>query len=192
MRVILVGLAALGWLTATMSAVDDLEVRGNVRAGGRPQPNAVVWLEAPNAPASRAGQKAVLDQRNLSFFPRVLAVRVGTVVEFPNSDRVFHNVFSFRDGQVFDLGLYPVGAVRRVTFDRPGVSRLFCNIHPNMAGYVIAVDTPYFGVSDEVGAFTIPAVPPATYVYRAWRSGGSILTGTFNVERENRLEIEWP
>lgn len=192
MRVILVGLAALGWLTATMSAVDGLEVRGNVRAGGRPQPNAVVWLEAPNAPASRPGRKIVLDQRNLSFFPRVLAVRIGMTVEFPNSDRVFHNVFSFRDGQVFDLGLYPIGAVRRVTFDRPGVSRIFCNIHPNMAAYVIAVDTPYFGVTDEVGAFTIHAVPPATYVYRAWRPGGSISTSTFSAERENRLEIEWP
>ena len=152
MRAIAVALAAIGWLTTAMSAVDGLDVRGSVRASGRPQPNTVIWLEAPHATPSPSAEKIVLDQRNLNFYPHVLAVRVDTTVDFPNSDRVFHNVFSFRDGKRFDLGMYPIGAHRRVTFDRAGLSRLFCNIHPNMAAYVMAVDTPYFSVADGQGA----------------------------------------
>lgn len=192
MRAIVIALAAVGWFASTMSAADGLDVRGRVRANGRPQPNAVVWLEAPNAPASPPAAKVVLDQRNLNFYPPVLAVRVGTTVVFPNNDRVFHNVFSFRDGKRFDLGMYPVGTVRRVTFDKPGLSRLFCNIHPTMAAYVMTVDTPYFGVADEQGAFIIHTVPPAWYTYRTWRPGGQISTGMFSVDRDERLEIEDP
>jgi len=75
-------------------------------------------------------------------------VQGGTKIEFPNNDRVFHNVFSFRDGKRFDLGLYPVGAVKTIPFDRPGLSRVFCNIHPGMAAYIMVVDTPVFAVSD--------------------------------------------
>jgi plastocyanin len=190
MRTLAFALAAVGWLSPALPAVDGLDVHGNVRAGGRPQPNTVVWLEAPHANSSPSAEKIVLDQRNLNFYPRVLAVRVGTTVDFPNNDRVFHNVFSFRDGKRFDLGMYPIGARRHVTFDKAGLSRLFCNIHPNMAAYVMAVDTPYFGVADEQGAFIIPAVPPATYTYHTWRPGGVILAGTFNVAPEKRLVIE--
>jgi plastocyanin len=192
MRAIVIALTALGWLTAAMSAADGLEVRGSVRADRRPQPNTVVWLEAPHAAAPPSPVKIVLDQRNLSFYPHVLAVRVGTTVDFPNNDRVFHNVFSFRDGKRFDLGMYPIGTLRRVTFDKPGLSRLFCNIHPNMAAYVMAVDTPYFSVADAQGAFTIPAVPAATYTYHTWRPGGTIAAGTFTVDRDKPFEIDEP
>ena len=124
----------------------------------------------------------MLDQRNLTFSPHVLAVRVGTTVEFPNRDRVFHNVFSFHDGKRFDLGMYPVGTVRHVTFGKPGLSRIFCNIHPNMAAYVMAVDSGYFAVSDASGRFVIAAVPPGTYTYHAWRPGGATLTGSAIVD----------
>jgi plastocyanin len=191
MRAIVIALTAVGWLVPAMSA-DGLDVRGSVRVNGRPQPNTVVWLEAPHGTRSPSAATIVLDQRNLNFYPHVLAVRVGTTVDFPNNDRVFHNVFSFRDGKKFDLGMYPIGTLRRVTFDKPGLSRLFCNIHPNMAAYVMAVDTPYFGVADGLGAFTIPAVPPATYTYRTWRPGGTIAAGTFSVDRDRRFEIEEP
>ncbi|MEO5740464.1 MAG: carboxypeptidase regulatory-like domain-containing protein [Vicinamibacterales bacterium] len=149
-----------------------------------------MWLEASGGPTAPA-QKVVLDQRNVAFVPHVLAVRVGTTVEFPNNDKVFHNVFSFRDGKKFDLGMYPKGAVRRIAFDKPGLARLFCNIHPNMAAYVMAVDSPYFTVSNENGAFTIPGVPPGTYTYHAWRPGGQPLTGSVTVDGNTPLEIRW-
>ena len=185
------GAAALVLLLATAArAVAGLDLYGTTRVGDRPEPNAVVWLEIPGpGPAQR---KVALDQRNLNFSPRILAVRVGTTVEFPNNDRVFHNVFSFRDGKRFDLGMYPVGTIRNVKFDQPGLSRIFCNIHPNMAAYVMAVDSSYVAVSDEAGRFVIASVPPGTYTYHAWRPGGTTLTGSAPIEAGTPLLIRWP
>ena len=192
MRALVVALTTISWFSTAVFGAEGVDVRGTVRTNGRPQPNTVVWLDAPGAPPSTPAKKIILDQRNLSFSPRVLVVRVGTSVEFPNNDRVFHNVFSFRDGRVFDLGLYPVGTVKYVTFDKPGLSRLFCNIHPNMAAYILAVDSPYFAVADELGAFVIHDVPAAKYVYRTWRAGGEIEAGSVTVEQNSELEIERP
>src|SRR5205085_5159687 len=171
---------------------ESQDVHGTARAGIRAVSNAVVWLDAPNAPRSADRSKVVLDQRNLDFSPHVLVVRVGTTVEFPNNDRVFHNVFSFRDGKIFDLGMYPVGALKYVTFDRPGLSRIFCNIHPGMAAYVMAVDSPYFAVADQSGAFSIVAVPPGRYEYQAWRPAAPQLSGTWSLPNETPLTITWP
>jgi plastocyanin len=173
-------------------AAPGVDVPGTTSVRDRPIADAVAWLDAPGAPVPSVRQKAVLDQRNLSFSPRVLVVRVGTTVDFPNNDRVFHDVFSFRDGKKFELGLYPVGAVKYVPFDRPGLSRVFCNIHPAMAAYVLAVDTPYFAVSDRQGRFTIAEVPAGTYTYHAWRPGGEILTGSTAVRAGTSLDVRWP
>ena len=176
--------------SSTIGGAEPGELRGVVRADGRPILDAVIWLQAPNAPPAKTATP-VLDQHNLEFLPRVLVVRVGSTVKFPNSDRVFHNVFSFRDGKKFDLGVYPVGAVKYVKFDREGVSRLFCNIHPNMAAYVLAVDSGYFAVSDASGRFVIAAMPPGAAVYHAWRAGGATLTGAIDAG-QTVLEIRWP
>lgn len=178
-------------LSVRAAGPQGTELRGTARAGDRPVPNVVVWLEAPGAPATTA-PRVVLDQRNLTFSPHVLAVRVGTTVDFPNNDRVFHNVFSFRDGKRFDLGMYPVGALKRITFDQPGLSRLFCNIHPNMAAYIMAVDSPYFAVSGADGAFTMAPVPPGSYTYRAWRAGATDATGTWTTTTGQPLTVSWP
>ena len=189
MRSFVIGLVALA---TTLPGGAFLELRGTATTDNRPQSNAVVWLDAPNAPVVPPAGRVVLDQRNLSFYPHVLAVRVGTTVDFPNDDRVFHNVFSFRDGKRFDLGMYPVGTMRRVTFDHAGVSRLFCNIHPNMAAYVIAVDTPYFATTDRSGNFVMPDVPAGSYTFGAWRPGGAVLTGTFTAGTDATLDVRWP
>ena len=100
-------MAARSDFTAVWAA--ETEVRGQVLAGGKSAADAVVWLDAPDAPKTPQRGTVVLDQRNLTFSPRVLAVRLGTTIDFPNNDRVFHNVFSFRDGKQFDLSLYPIG-----------------------------------------------------------------------------------
>ena len=184
---------AAGAALAARAAPVAADLHGSTRSGGHTLSNAVVWLDVPSAPPLDPTRRIVLDQRNLQFSPHVLAVRVGTSVEFPNNDRVFHNVFSFRDGKVFDLGMYPVGAVRRITFDRPGLSRIFCNIHPAMAAYIMAVDSPYFGVSNDSGMFTIAGVAPGSYKYHAWHAGASELTGTwFSGSAESSLTVDWP
>jgi plastocyanin len=169
-----------------------VDVRATVRVGDRPGARAVVWLAGGDRTRVPSPLHPVLDQRNLAFEPRVLVVQVGTTVDMPNNDRVLHNVFSFRDGKRFDLGLYPVGTMRRVTFDHSGVSRVFCNIHPNMAAYVLAVDTPYYGLSDEHGVLTIAGVERGTYTYHAWRPGAPELTGPLSIDEHATLELRWP
>src|SRR5688572_4017369 len=111
---------AVAFVTTAVAAPGD--VTGTVFVGNRPHADAVVWIDSAAQPAPEPA-RVVLDQRNLTFSPHVLAVRVGTVVDLPNNDRVFHNVFSFHDGKKFDLGLYPTGSSKRLTFDRPGLSR---------------------------------------------------------------------
>ena len=162
---------ALAFIISVIGGTPPTSLRGTVYVGARPQADAVVWLESQGDIPLSPARPAVLDQRNLTFEPRVLAVRIGTIVEFPNNDRVFHNVFSFHNAKRFDLGMYPVGSSKRITFDREGLSRVFCNIHPGMAAYVMVVNSPYFAVSDRQGGFSIPAVPPGRYTYHAWRAG---------------------
>ena len=136
--------------------------------------NIVIWLTplasgAGAAPAPPSGHPAPqIAQINKSFDPHVLVIQVGTPVQFPNKDPFLHNVFSLFDGKRFDLGFYEAGSSKTVHFDRPGVSFLFCNIHPEMSGAVVAVDTPYFGMSDRNGRVTIPNVPDGRYQLNVW------------------------
>jgi hypothetical protein len=118
-------------------------------------------------------------QKNKSFHPHLTVVRVGSMVDFPNHDPFFHNVFSLFDGKRFDLGLYEAGATNSVRFDHVGVSYLFCNIHPEMSAVVVAVDTPYYGVSDKAGNLAIENVPNGKYELHVWyeRSVPDVLKG---------------
>ncbi len=115
------------------------------------------------APARGADKRAVMAQTNKTFAPHVLAVGVGTSVEFPNNDPIFHNAFSSYNGQIFDIGLYPPGTTRSVRFRREGVVRVFCNIHSSMSAVIVVLGTPYFAVTKKDGAFAIPNVPPGEY-----------------------------
>jgi plastocyanin len=134
----------------------------------------VVWLEPSNASSQTAQQSAgaapapaTMIQKKQTFQPHVLAVQAGTAVDFPNSDPIFHNVFSNYDGQVFDLQLYAPQASRRVVFRRVGIVRIFCNIHESMSAIVAVLTTPYFAVTGPDGRFEIRA-PAGTYRLRVW------------------------
>ena len=133
--------------------------------------NVVVWLSpigaAPSAKTS-PNHPLRLTQHNKSFEPHLLVVPVGAVVQFPNRDPFFHNVFSLFEGKRFDLGLYEAGTTRNVSFDRPGISYIFCNIHAEMSAVVIALDTPYYGISNAKGEVVIPQVPAGRYTMRMW------------------------
>ena len=109
-----------------------------------------------------------LVQRNKRFEPGLLVVPVGSDVDFPNADPWFHNVFSLYRGKRFDLGLYQAGAQRSVKFDRIGPSYLFCNIHPEMTGVVLAVDSELFAITDKSGHYSIAGVAPGKYILRVW------------------------
>ena len=104
-----------------------------------------------------------MTQKDKRFEPHVLTVETGTTVDFPNFDPIFHNAFSNFSGQLFDVGLYPPGSSQSVHFERPGVVRVFCNIHPTMSALIVVLNSPYFTSTDRHGDFAIPAVPPGSY-----------------------------
>jgi plastocyanin len=165
------GLACAQQITVTANVT--LVNRGKKsKAGGAG--NVVLWLTPTgnpalsSLPASQGSDRPRLLQKNKSFEPHVLVVPVGSVVEFPNRDPFFHNVFSLFEGKRFDLGLYEAGSTRNVVFDKPGISYIFCNIHSEMSAVVIAVSTPYFGISDPHGRVSIAGVPPGRYTLRIW------------------------
>ncbi len=139
--------------------------------------NVVLWLtpaEGTRLPPRLAVQPASrprLVQKNKSFAPHVLVVPVGAVVQFPNRDPFFHNVFSLFEGKRFDLGLYEAGSSRDVVFDKPGISYIFCNIHAEMSAVVVVLNTPYYGTSDRRGQVLLYDVPPGRYMLRVWYEG---------------------
>jgi plastocyanin len=153
-------------------------VVGTVKAGHAALPGTVIWLTpAPGAAidpplaAPTAPGHVQLVQKNKSFEPHILVVPAGSSVEFPNRDPFFHNVFSLFEGKRFDLGLYEAGTTRIVRFDRPGISYIFCNIHPEMSAVVIALATPLYAIATPDGQLSIANVPFGRYMLHIWSEG---------------------
>jgi plastocyanin len=114
-------------------------------------------------------EHAIIDQLNLTYVPRVVAMQKGTTVDFPNSDAVRHNVFSPPTSALqFNLGTYPTGVVKEVLFDVAGETALLCNVHAEMAGYAVTFDNPYFAITDKDGNYTIEGVPAGKYAVKTW------------------------
>ncbi len=137
-------------------------------AGGEPVADAVLSLH-PAPSTAGAGARAVMDQRNSAFAPGVLVIQAGTAVEFPNSDTVQHQVYSFSPAKPFELPLYSGTPPAPVVFDRPGVVVVGCNIHDWMVGHIVVLDTPYFGKTGADGRLRLEA-PPGRYELRAWHA----------------------
>src|SRR5439155_14527694 len=142
--------------------------------------NAVVWLTPVGSATSHAAgiegdpvhPRLRLLQQHKRFQPHVLVVPVGSIVDFPNLDPFFHNVFSLFEGKRFDLGLYEAGTTHSVNFDRPGICYIFCNIHPEMSAVVVVLKTPYYAVSNRAGEIEISGVPPGRYLLSVWHERG--------------------
>jgi hypothetical protein len=120
-------------------------------------------------------QRPTLAQKNEWFIPEVMAVLVGTTVEFPNLDAQYHNVFSYSKPKRFDLGRYPTGESRSVTFDQPGVVKVYCEIHAHMQAFVVVCPNPWFAVTGTDGKFRLDAVPAGKHKLIAWRPRGAVL-----------------
>lgn len=164
---------------ATGAEPGRAEVTGRVRlslAGGRSAPaaEAVVWVEGALPPAARSSvQPPAVASKDKRFEPHVLVVTRGTTVTFPNVDPIFHNTFSRTPGSEFDLGLYRRGASRGFTFRTAGLVHLYCNIHAEMAAYVLVLDPgDAFAVADTTGAFRLPDVPSGRQVVHVWNEKG--------------------
>jgi plastocyanin len=174
----------------TMTLSGRVEVTGAAKVHHAVIPGTVVWLTpvttpapitalgsegeaataAPSAPASPAANLRLV-QKNKSFEPHILVVPAGSLVEFPNRDPFFHNVFSLFEGKRFDLGLYEAGTSRMVRFDRPGISYIFCNIHPEMSAVVITLATPIYAIANRDGEVSLAGVPYGHYILHVWSEG---------------------
>jgi plastocyanin len=134
---------------------------------------AVVYLESAPSGAFEAIEPARLrmDQRNETFIPHVLAVTAGTLVDFPNNDSTYHNVFSLSRAKRFDLGRYARGRSKAVRFDRPGIVRVFCDIHSHMSAFVLVFSHPYYATTETDGRYRIDNIPPGSYTVTVWHEG---------------------
>jgi plastocyanin len=153
-------LAAIAVAPLHAGAVSGV-VRAVTKAGGAGA-LAVVYAEPLDSAAPRAPRRVTLTQKNKTFQPRVLAVPIGSTVDFPNNDGLYHNVFSLSAPQPFDLGLYRAGDSRSRTFTAPGVYRVFCNIHPQMSAVVVVAPTAYATVAASDGSYMLD-LPPGRY-----------------------------
>jgi plastocyanin len=152
---------------ATVSGKVVLVQDGKPRADAA---NAVVWIEGV---ARGSEPKAQMRSASKRFEPHVIVVPRNTTVEFPNADPIYHNVFSVSAGNRFDLGLYRSGASKSKKFEEPGIVRVYCNIHPQMVGFVLVVDSGAWAITAPDGSFRIDNVPAGTHTLKAWHEDGS-------------------
>jgi plastocyanin len=154
--------------------------------------DAVVWIENVPAAADTAHhpKQPRLAQKDQCFNPRVLAVAPGTAVDFPNMDAIFHNVFSASPIKRFDLGKYPRGQSKRVTFDKPGLVHVYCDIHSNMEAFILIVPTRAFTQPSASGSFVTPELPPGRYVLHVWHPDVPEMTRDIEVPASGDLMLE--
>ncbi len=156
-------------ISGTVSLFDD----SGERVPGAQQ--FVVFVEgADSATQAALADSSVPDthprisHQGLMFSPRVMPVTVGTTIDFLNDDRIFHNAFSVSRAKEFDLGIYPEGTSKLVTFGEPGLVRVYCNIHPDMVSNILVLSNAYFAVTDEAGTFSIEGLPEGELILRVW------------------------
>ena len=163
-------------------------IKGTITVGGAPTSDVVVTIEgippqkAPAAATTAYYQHATLAQRDLKFSPYVLPVLVGATVSFPNEDRAIHNVYSTSTAKRFDLGIYKPGTSKDVTFDKPGIVRVACNVHPTMEAFIVVEEHPYFVSPDHEGNYRFSDVPMGRYRLSVWHPVLGTRTEPFTLE----------
>jgi len=150
----------------------------------------VVFLAADGAAAPAPAKRATIRQRNAYFAPDFLAIAVGQSVDMPNDDAIFHNVFSFSKPNDFDLGLYPAGESRRVTFEHAGVVKIYCSIHETMSGTIFVSPSPWFAVARASGEYEIPNIPPGRHTLRVWNEKLPEVTRAIVLEPGQRQRLD--
>ncbi len=156
------------WAASVTGEVEITNSRDTAVRKRKDYTGVILWLEPADrpAPAPPPPHRVQMIQRDKRFTPHVIAIPVGSTVDFPNYDPIFHNAFSNFSGQPFDVGLYAPGTNRGWVFKQPGIVHVFCNIHPTMSAIIGVFSTPWFAVTPASGAFNIPDVPPGEYQLR--------------------------
>lgn len=179
----------LAGLAALASSAQAGTISGKISAG----PNSVVWVDNTSGKTEAPSAPFTVDQKGLVFTPHVLAVPVGSTVEFVNSDPVQHNVFwtgiagNKKLGK--NLGTWPQGQKRSFKFDDPGVVPLLCNVHPEMSAYVVVVPTTYYAITNAAGEFTIENVPDGPHTITVWHEGMKSQTSQINVSGNTTADV---
>ena len=178
---------------AAFSDVQAANISGRVTVSRAPDNSDVIIFidKIPGKTFPPPSKPETLDQINLKFTPHVMAILVGTTVQFPNSDVVRHNVFSPGPTQKLTLGTYPVGTTRTQVFNKPGVVTLLCNIHAEMSSYIVVTETKYFAKSDKQGNYTISDVPPGRYTLKVWHEQAKAAPIEITVGNEDLKDIRF-
>ena len=200
MRIISLLLAAavsVGSNMAALAASPDSNsgaVVGTVTVNGHPTSDVVISLErfppgSEKTPRSPAYEPQVtMAQRDQKFSPYVLPVMIGATVDFPNDDKVWHNIYSDSTFKKFDLGLYGPGKSKTVTFGAPGVVRILCNVHPTMEAYIVVEDDLNFASPDARGNYRFEGIPLGSYHLQVWHPSLGVKTESFTLERAGEVE----
>jgi plastocyanin len=153
----------------------------------------VVYLESAPRGAFETNEsgRVLMDQRNETFVPHVLAIMTGTTVDFPNSDAFYHNVFSLSKTARFDLGRYAAGKSRSIRFEKPGIVRVFCDIHSHMNAFILVFSHPFFALTTADGRYAIENVPPGTYNVIAWNEGTASEPKSITVPDGGAAELDF-
>lgn len=161
---------ALSLILSTNLVIAGGAITGTVSCKGvKDARDTIVYIEKMAGTFAPPEAHGIMDQHDLVYTPHVLPVSVGATVDFPNSDTVRHNVFaSPGSAKVFNLGTYDVGVIKSVVFDVIGETDLLCNVHAEMAGYIVALQNPYFAITDKTGAYAIKDVPDGKYTLTTW------------------------
>ncbi len=195
-------LRQVGWaivLSGVLAAAVDARapqaggtITGTVKVTGASSADVVVYVE--QAPGPKAAPPAVMDQKSMKFIPHVLPVVVGTTVKFTNSDTVAHNVFS-PDHEKYNLGTFGPGLAKDHAFAKcakfPCAYAQLCMIHPEMEGYVVVLQNPYFATTNDAGQFTIQGVPPGTYQVAVWQAKGKAQPKPVTVEAGKPATVDF-
>lgn len=193
MRTPLVMLSLLFAVSTVDAAPKPGAVKGTVkvkRDGRKDHAGVVVYLEGvPGEPP--AGKNAVIKQKDKQFDPPLTIVVKGTTVDFPNEDKIFHNVFSVSRPARFDLGLYKSGSQKSVEMKRSGTVDVYCNIHPEMVAKVKVLDNAFYATTDKTGAFMIDGVPPGEYPIVAWLPSGDEAKGKVTIAAGGTATIDF-
>ena len=152
--------------------------------------NVVVFIDGLSQDHIKSAENRVpnMSHKGLRFSPRVLPISKGTSINFLNDDGIFHNVFSLSKTKPFDLGIYPSGTEKHVQFDRPGLVKVYCNIHPNMISNVLVLNNPLFSKTDAYGKYEIKNIPVGDFTLRVWYEFGDDIRREINIKKGDRLE----
>ncbi|MGH7731260.1 MAG: cupredoxin domain-containing protein [Candidatus Eiseniibacteriota bacterium] len=173
---------AAATLTGTVELLEQGRPSGDVAA-------AIVYFVPSAGTRPAPPSTAEVMTRNRRFLPRTLAVSPGSTVRFPNDDPIAHNVFSVSPGNRFDLGRYGKGRGRTQRLDTPGVVRVFCNVHRDMAAFVLVLETPFSARPDAGGRFVIDGVPPGAGILHVWHPRAEAWSGALQVPAVDSIKV---